>query len=257
MAYSVLATSRTPALILYLLDVSGSMGQPLAGKRRIDVVLEALGAALRQMVYRSTKGTRVAPRYRVGMIAYSDHVYDLLNGITTVDQVARLGVPQLSTMQRTDTAKAFAYVENLLAHELPNMRECPAPLICHMTDGQYSEGDPEPIVRRIMQMSVPDGPVLVENIFISDQILANSTNDPHSWPGILPSTALVDQYAQKLRSISSTLPDGYHRLMQEAGYKLAQGALMMLPGENSELVKMGFVMSTATPTASAAAVNEE
>jgi hypothetical protein len=249
MAYDTQATSSTPALVIYVLDVSVSMGQPLGHRRRVDVIMDALGAALRQMVFRSTKGARVSPRYRLAIFAYSDHVYDLLDGIKTVDHVASLGVPELSPMRVTDTARAFSQVEKLLKHELPTLRDCPAPLVCHMTDGEFTGDDPEPIVRRIMGMSVPDGHVLVENIFISDKILPAPISSPYQWPGILPTTELADNYARKLQSISSPLPESYRLTMRDAGYQMAQGALMLLPGMNPELVEMGFVMSAATPAA--------
>jgi len=247
MPYEVLATSKTPALIIYLLDVSASMSQPLGDRRRIDVVGDALQAALRTMVFRSTKGSRLSPRYRIAMIAYSDHVYDLLDGIKSVDQVARLGVPELSPMRTTETAKAFAQAEKLLQADLPNLQNCPAPLVCHMTDGENTGDDPEPIVRRIMQMSVPDGHVLVENIFISDKILPKPVTDPRKWSGILPDTKLTNDYARKLRAMSSPVPGSYRQMMLEMGYNLDPKALMLLPGMNPELVAMGFQMSAATP----------
>jgi hypothetical protein len=247
MGYDTQATSSTPALVIYVLDVSVSMGQPLGSARRVDVVVEALGAALRQMVFRSTKGARVSPRYRLAILAYSDHVYDLLDGIKTVDQVASLGIPELSPMRTTDSARAFAQVEKLLQKELPLIQHCPAPLVCHMTDGEYTGADPEPIVRRIMGMAVPDGDVLVENIFISDRVLPTPVTNPQQWPGILPGTELYESYAQKLQSISSVLPESYRLTMRDAGYQLAPGALMLMPGMNPELVEMGFVMSAATP----------
>lgn len=247
MPYEILATSKTPALIIYLLDVSGSMSEKLGSKRRIDVVMDALGAMLRQMVFRSTKGSRVAPRYRIALYAYSDHVYDLLGGIKSVDHVAQLGVPELTTMRSTDTARGFAEVEKLLQRELPSLRSCPAPLVCHMTDGEYTGADPEPIVRRIMNLSVPDGNVLVENIFISDNLLAERVNDPRQWPGVTPKTKLRNEYAQKLRAMSSSLPESYRAVMRESGYNLAPDAVMMIPGMTPELVQMGFVMSMATP----------
>ncbi len=111
MSYEIEATSKTPALIIYLLDVSASMSQPLGEQRRIDVVRDALKAALEKMVFRSTKGTRLLPRYRIALLAYSDHVYDLLDGIKSIKQVTPMGVPELSPMRTTDTAKAFAQAE--------------------------------------------------------------------------------------------------------------------------------------------------
>jgi hypothetical protein len=242
-----MATSRTPALVIYLLDVSASMGQPMGDKRRIDVVVDALTTALRSMVFRSTKGGRLSPRYRVAMFAYSDHVYDLLDGIKTVDQVAHLGVPELSPMRTTDTAKAFAQAEKLLQEDLPSLRSSPAPLVCHMTDGEYTGADPEPIARRIMQMNVPDGNILVENIYMSSNILPQSVGDPTEWTGIEPKTKLTNDYAKKLLAMSSPLPESYRAMLLENGYRLADNALMLLPGDSSELVALGFQMAAATP----------
>jgi hypothetical protein len=247
MPYEILATSRTPALIIYLLDVSASMSQPLGKKRRIDVVVDALTAALRQMVFRSTKGGLLSPRYRLALLAYSDHVYDIYGGIKSVDHAARLGIPELSPMRTTDSARAFEQAEKLLRAELPNLLSCPAPVVCHMTDGEYTGADPQPIAKRIMQMSVRDGDVLVENIFISDKILPHDVSDPHQWPGIVPDTKLKNEYANKLRTMSSPVPDSYRAMMLENNYHLAPGAVMMLPGMSPELVAMGFQMSAATP----------
>ncbi len=247
MPYSVLATTRTPSLIIYLLDVSASMTQPLGEKQRIDVVLDALTAALRQMVFRSTRGARLSPRYRIAMLAYSDHVYDLLGGVKTIAEVAHMGVPELSPLRTTDTANGFLQVEKMLEAELPNLQDGPAPLVCHMTDGEYTAADPEPIVKRIMAMSVPDGNVLVENIFISDRVLLEPVKDAGKWSGILPDTPLASDYALKLRGMSSPIPESYREMMQESNYSLNPGALMLLPGMTSELVAMGFQMSAATP----------
>ena len=249
MPYEILATSKTPAMIIYVLDVSTSMTHALGDSRRIDVVSEALYAAVQQMVFRSTKGVRVSPRYKLAMYAYSDHVYDLLDGVKTVDYVARLGIPELITMRSTDTARAFLQVEKLLQRELPYMDNCPAPLVCHMTDGEFTGNDPAPIVERIMEMKTSDGNVLVENIFISDTILTEKINNPRQWTGVTVDTEFTNDYAISLQEISSPIPEGYRMMMKEAGYNIAEGAVMMLPGMTKELVEMGFVMSTATPVA--------
>ena len=249
MPYEILATSRTPALIIYVLDVSTSMTHLLGDRRRIDIVTETLYAAIQQMVFRSTKGARVSPRYRIAMYAYSDHVYDLLDGVKTVDYIASLGIPDLTTMRSTDTARAFRQVEKMLVRELASCNDCPAPLVCHMTDGEYTGEDPEPVIRNIMQMHTPDGNILVENIFISDTILDEKIPDPRKWLGINPSTVLKNEYAAKLRNMSSPLPESYRLMMREAGYLIGSDSMMMLPGMTKELVEMGFAMSAATPVA--------
>src|SRR5688500_14264687 len=125
--YTTLATSKTPALIIYLLDISGSMTKPMGGSSRIDVVTNALQKVATKMVMRSTKGQLVSPRYRIAMLAYSSQVIDLLRGIKTIDEVAKLGVPRLTALDSTDTAAAFLEAEKLLSVEIPKMQDHPAP----------------------------------------------------------------------------------------------------------------------------------
>ncbi len=248
MPYTVPATSKTPALVIYLLDVSGSMGEDLGGKPKIEVISDALHQVAVRMVQRSTKGTTVAPRYRVAMYAYSSQVTDLLGGIKTVAELAQMGVPRLQPMDATDTAAAFREAERLLKTELGNLNDCPAPLVCHMTDGEYNQGgDPEPIARRIMQMAVPDGNVLVENIFVTDKALTQAITDPKGWTGINEETPLASPYAETLMRLSSPIPNTYASVMAEMGYKLAPGARMLFPGNTPEIVELGFAMSGATP----------
>lgn len=246
--YAAKATVSQPALVIYLLDTSGSMALMSGHKRRVDMASDALHAALRQMVFRSTKGSRISARYRVAVITYSDEVTDLFGGVRSIDDVMVTGsMPALSLHRFTDTAKAFLYAEKLLKAELPRLQDCPAPLVCHMTDGVYTGEDPEPIAQRIMSMTVKDGPVLVENIFLSDDVLERHIEQPKRWAGIRPDTPLLDEYGRKLRRMSSAMPESYREMMRDAGYSLASGAVLMFPGTHPELVSLGFQMSAATP----------
>ena len=250
MEHQLKATSSTPALTIFLIDVSGSMSLPLGEKQRIDIVGDALKSIFMRLVALSTKGKQISPRYHLALYAYTNEVYDLLGGIKTIGEVARLGKPKLVPQVNTDTAKGFAKVEELLHNVLPTYAQCPAPVVCHLTDGEYTEADPEPVVRRIMQFKVPDGPVLVENIFISDTILAEPIADVHRWAGINGQTELGSDYARKLRAMSSPLPETYRVVMREWGYPIEPGAHMLLPGNSQELVAMGFAMSTISREAS-------
>jgi hypothetical protein len=113
MPYEAAATAQTPALIIYLLDVSGSMGSPMGnGSTRIDVLHDSLRAAAKQMVGRSTKGNFVSPRYRVGTYAYSASVHDIMGGIMTIDALARVGIPKkIEPMDMTNTAEGFRLIK--------------------------------------------------------------------------------------------------------------------------------------------------
>lgn len=247
MNYSKLATSQTPAFIIYLIDVSASMQKMLGDKRRIEVVMDALASVFEQMIFRSTKGMRLSPRYKVALYAYSDKVYDVFEGIKDIDQVAQKGLPELSVINTTETAKAFKQVLKLLEKELPRLRELPAPLVCHLTDGEYTGEDPEPIVKQIMEMSVDDGNVLVENIFISDEFLQEPIRDVKQWRGIKANTTLRTTYANKLKSMSSALPESYWSIINEMGFSIDRDSILLFPGYSIELMELGFQMSAATP----------
>jgi uncharacterized protein YegL len=249
MSYTIPATAKSKALIILLIDKSGSMQDPLPlgemTTSRLDVLMAGYARLVKELVTRSTKGQVISPRYRMACFAYDEAVVDVLRGITSVNEIPRRHLA-LQAGGGTDTAKAFEAAKALLERELPGMHDCPAPLVFHMTDGEYTGADPEPIAREIMAMRVPDGHVLVENIFISDTIVPTPIADPRNWPGILPDTTLTNEYAQKLRAMSSPLPDTYRQLMAQKGYQLTSGALMMLPGMSPELVSLGFQIAGGT-----------
>lgn len=253
MMYTKAATTPTPVTVIYLLDVSSSMHATMPnGKRRIDAVYDALDGTIQEMVSRSTKGMHIASRYRVAMLAYSTRVQDLLGGVVPIDVLIQdhQGLPTFPVDGgSTDTAAAFSAAERILQQELPQMGNCPAPLVVHMTDGMYNGDDPTPIAARIMQMGNEDGKVLIENIFISDGILKQPVTPEavFQWAGVHPND-LHDGYAHTLLNISSPLPDSYATNLQAREYSIQAGVPMMLPAENEALVKLAFTMSGATDT---------
>jgi uncharacterized protein YegL len=249
MPYTAVATSTTPVLIIYLLDISGSMSQPLGDKKRVEIVSDALQEIALEMVARSTKGELVSPRYRLAIYAYESVVHDVLGGVKTIDQFVREGIPEFAPRGGTNTAAAFLEAEKLLKQELPYMEGHPAPLICHMTDGEYQGDDPTPIVQRVMNMGTTDGNVLVENIFISDKLLKAPIPALDQWTGIQNPDELANDYARTLLRISSPIPESYLGEMQEFGYALRPNAPMLFPGQSKDLIRMAFTMSGATPVA--------
>jgi hypothetical protein len=250
--YSVLATSQTPALVIYLLDISASMDKRLGDQTRLQTALDALRAALYSMVFRSTKGALIQPRYRVAIYAYSSGVYDVLGGVQTIDKAANILDEKLATIESqgsTNTAKAFAIAAQILGQELPRMQNNPAPLICHLTDDRFTGPDPEPIVKAIMGMQNRDGKVLIENIYISDKLTSGQSDNVLTWQGIHDQTKLRDSYAQKLRAMSSPLPESYRTFMaSDMQASIKPGARMLFPGNTPEFIRFGFQMSALTGT---------
>jgi hypothetical protein len=215
----------------------------------MDYVNRAMAGALQRMIQRSTRGELISPRYKIAMAAYSDSVFDLLGGIEAIDGVAARGTPRLSPTNSTNTYAAFEWARDLLRRELPTLYGKPAPMVCHLTDGQYTTADPEPLAHEIMQMSNDDGNVLVENIYIGPDLTKQPVHSIERWSGVIQESDLKSPYAQKLFRMSSPLPASYAAMIGEEGYGLEAGSRMLIPGSNSELIELAFAMSGATPTA--------
>lgn len=248
MSYSLVATGSTPALVIYLLDMSASMANADNQISRIEAVNDALYKTILRMLQRSKKGSVFSPRYRVAILAYNDRVFDLLDGIQSISKFLELGIPQLVPRGKTNTGLAFTYVEELLRSELINLQNCPVPVICHMTDGEYTDEDPEPIAQQIMQIAVPDGNILVENIFVDESILVEPVGDIYHWKGVTDENQLATPYAKKLFRMSSIIPPSYRDVLVAMGYEVfSSNARMMIPASDHELMSFGFVMSGATP----------
>ncbi|WP_394613594.1 VWA domain-containing protein [Lentzea sp. JNUCC 0626] len=248
MPYEVAATSTAPALIIYLLDKSSSMNAEVNGVRKIHLVSATLTQVVREMVIRSMKGPVPAPRYRIAIYAYNGQVQDVLGGPRAITDVVERGVPVLEPSGLTNTAKAFAAAEQLIIGERAALRDCPAPLVCHLTDGQYNGDDPLPVVERIKQMAFPDGPVLVENVFFDADALHRPVTDPYEWPGVVSEDDLSGDTAKQLFSMSSPIPASYLNLFSDKGYSLRPDARLMFPGDTPEMIEAAFTMSGMTPT---------
>src|SRR5215475_2337879 len=163
MPHETVATQATPALVIYLLDMSVSMNDAVdeeneaTSESKCELVTRTLTRAIREMVRRSTRGTQPLSRYKVAAFAYNGDVHDVFGGARPITEIIQIGVPVMKAAGTTDTAKAF----------------------------EYADASPLPIAERIRQLTFPDGPVLIENIFFDSGALAKPVTDPYAWPGIL------------------------------------------------------------------------
>lgn len=256
--YKNLANSTHPATLLYLVDISRSMEAKMPeGKSRMDVAKDAIQTAYTTMIQRSLRHGTIHSRYRVGMIAYTNELYDVygkLGSIIGVDKLKEEGVPPLKPQKQTDMAKAFRYAIRLLQEDIAKwpdvwLQECPPPMVLNITDCEINEGadDPEPFARELQNLSVPDGNVLVSNIFITEQIVVPDKDNIKQWRGYRFNESTGDPFGDKLLAMSSPLPQEYAQIMlEQAGLTIQTGAAMMFPGISKEFIKTGFAMSMAT-----------
>lgn len=246
MLYTQPATSLTPALIIYLIDASHSMNDLCGSMTKIDLVNRALRDVIKDMVRRSMRDGIVQRRYKVAILAYSSEVVDVLGGIRDLPDLVREGTPILSAGGETDTTAGFAAVETLLQENIARFQSYPAPLVCHLTDALFTESDPSSLIKRIQTMTVNDGPVLIENVYVADKMLRASVPDWHTWGGVTKPGQLTNEYARLLFHLSSPLPETYRQNINNYGYHLQSGATLFFPGAHTDLVRLAFAVSSAT-----------
>ena len=245
--YTMLATSGRPALILLLIDVGYHMQKYIDDIPSIEIVNNALAALLQAMIFQSISGSRILPRYHVGCYTYGSSVRDLYGGILSIDRIASIGMPNLYPTDETgDTFEAFFYIENVLKAEINRYHNCPAPLVCHISAGEYPCKNPESVANRIKGMSVNDGEVLIENILIDTESVLIPTNRTRQWAGIRDENELAKSYARQLFRMSSIIPESYRERLVEAGYNLSPNAKMLYPGTQVEMIELGFVTPVST-----------
>jgi uncharacterized protein YegL len=244
--YSQPATTLTPALVIYVIDASDSMNDPCEHATRIEMVNQALRAAVKDLVRRSMRDGVVQRRYRLAIFAYSTLVIDVLGGIRDLPELLRSGVPELSAGGVTDTAQAFDAVGKLLEAHLTEYQHSPAPLVCHLTDGVFTTSDPSSAILKIQRMRVSDGPVLVENVYFADHMLRRPPANWQEWGGVLRATDLADDYARYLYGLSSLMPETYRQNINNYGYHLQPGTALFFPGMHSDLIRLAFAISSAT-----------
>ena len=244
--YTQPASAVTPALIIYLIDASNSMNDAEGGQTRIQMVQAALVAAFKDMARRSMRDGVIQRRYKIALLAYNDRVTDMLGGIRDLPDALSDGIPAIQTGGITDMAAGFEAVEQLLTTHLVEYEECPAPLICHLTDGLFTTKDPTPIVKRIAAMHVRDGAVLMENIYMAQDMLRHPPKSWQEWHGVQRAGDLNDDYARFLFRLSSPIPESYRENLNNYDYQLQPGAVLFFPGAHSELMRLAFAISTAT-----------
>lgn len=240
------ATGLSPALVIYLIDASASMNEPCGNSTKIAIVNNALRGVIRAMVRRSMRDGTLQARYKMVILGYSTKVVDILGGIRTLTDLMNSGLPELSAGGVTDTAAGFEAVERVLLAHIAEYRRGPAPLVCHLTDAGFTTVDPSPIIRRIQAMQVEDGPVLVENIYVADNMFRKPVQNWKEWEGVLRDKDLTDDYARFLFHLSSLLPETYRQNINNYGYQIQKGTRMFFPGFHSDLVQLAFAISAAT-----------
>jgi len=237
-AYEKRLDRRNPGCIMFLVDQSGSMDEPIAGEPRpkSQVVAEALNELLYNLVLRCVKGESESPRhyYDIGMIGYGANVgpvfggalsgRDLVSIVDVADHPLEVveretvslqgGGGDAATVPRrqkfpvwirptagglTPMCAAMDRAGGVMASWVQAHPGSFPPIVFNISDGNATDGDPRVWARRLMSLGTQDGNVLLFNLNVS-ALPAQTLYFPHD-----PSY-LDNDYARLLFDMSSVLP---------------------------------------------------
>lgn len=248
--YGAEISRSNPACIVFLVDRSGSMDEPIAGgtgQTKKQVVADAINRILYDTVLLCSKEQGIFPYFDIGIWTYGGNaeVQPALR-----DQIVSISnLPELS--MRVDTRKrkvpdgagriieeemrfpiwlepiaagntpmntAFRAIGGPLRDWVQRHPQSFPPIVLNLTDGAYTDGSPMQAVQELKQLRTSDGAVLVFNCHItaSGQPGPAFPNDRQA--------ASMQGLAKELYEISSVLPDPMCRLAQAKGYTATTGS---------------------------------
>lgn len=245
MAYSGEISRATPSAFIFIIDQSGSMDEKMEhGDTKAHFVADVLNKTLYQLIIRCTRAEGVRDYFDVGVLAYggkgvgpgfggslgggvlhplsaigasplrieerSKRVPDGAGGLVEqsvkfpiwFDPLSSGGTPMCEALRKA----AEIMVDWCNAHP----KSYP-PTVIHVTDGQSTDGDPEPIADSLKLISTDDGQSLLFNLHI-DALGAAPVIFPFADAG------LPDEYARKMFRMSSAFPPHLVSVAKQKGY---------------------------------------
>jgi hypothetical protein len=277
--YSAQITRANPALIVLLVDQSGSMADPFSGEnavRKADYVADVVNHTLHDLVIRCTKTEEVRNYYHISVIGYGRHVGPVFGGplgnyrIAPIAEVAEYPLRVETRFKSvpdgmggfiempvrlpmwilrvadggTPMCRALREVMGIIQ---PWVAEHPAsfpPTVLHLTDGESSDGDPVDIGKEILSLGTEDGPTLLFNCHISSR-RATKVEYPAD-PSVLP-----DGFSRALYDISSPLPSSFLAAAAQLGVNAEEGSRGFVfnadPSSVVQFYEIGTSLTGMTP----------
>jgi hypothetical protein len=235
MTYSSQITRNKPTAILFVIDQSASMLDPMAssGVQKAQFVADVLNKTLYNLVVACTKQDGVRNYFEVGVIGYGGTSignafsgplsHTTLNSLSAIygaplrveDRYKKVpdgagGLVEVSTKfpvwyeahgnGNTPMCQALRRAAEVIAPWCDANMDSFPPTVIHVTDGESTDSeDPLELARNFRELGTSDGKVLLMNLHVSSAPSAAMTF-PSSEVG------LVNDFARRLFNMSSTLP---------------------------------------------------
>jgi hypothetical protein len=250
--YSTRVDRERPACLVFLLDQSDSMRDPLAGsdRSRHQALADILNGLLYEVVLRCVKSPQEGPRpyFAVAVVGYQtdrqgqpivgsalQSPLDEHDVVWTPDLAAHpLRIDQRPAPSGQGTVTAPVWIEPRAGGGTPMCKafdragliarswvdaypDSFPPIVINVTDGDSTDGDPAPWAERVKALRSNDGSVLVFNLALSSE---------GAEPILFPNAAdrLPDEYTRGLFAMSSELPPFMLESARAQGFDVQPGA---------------------------------
>ncbi len=258
MPYSADISRNNPGCFLFLIDQSGSMagalgGQP--GQRKMDGAADAVNRILDAISQRCSQGMDVRDYFHIGLITYGtdgggrSELRSVLPGTSLeqpflkVSEVVDVAEVEERQVKEPDGAGGVVEVDRkfpvwLRAEAGYGTPMCEAltaaskaiedwtaqnpdsypPMVISVTDGDATDGNPEPVAQGIKALKTNDGNTLVYNAHLSE-MSAVPVQYPADEDDLPP-----DEYAVRMFRMSSEFPEPVRALAAELGLPVTEGS---------------------------------
>jgi hypothetical protein len=252
MGYTAEINRANPTCLLFLIDQSGSMGEPFGGESRrskAEEVTDAINRLLKNLVIKCTKKDGIRDYFHVGVIGYGIRVASALGGtlagreLTPISTVAvkplrleervekvrdRSGALVEKSVRfavwceptahgKTPMCEALTRAHNVVGEFVARYPHGFPPIVLNLTDGLATDGNPEPLAQNLWRLATTDGTALLFNAHLS--VRAHQTVEFPDNEAMLP-----DDYGRRLFRMSSPLPPIFQASVRAEGMNIAPGA---------------------------------
>jgi len=272
MAYTAEISRDNPALVIFLIDQSRSMGERLGNgedhRTKAQCVADALNRLLQNLAIKATKADGVRDYFWVSAIGYGHPVGSIFSNFPSVDpvQISRIADSPLRLEQRTivsvdgetprvirlpvwiepksygwtNMCAALQLAEDIISAWAKQHSRAFPPLIFNLSDGGATDGDPAIVASRIMSTATEDGSPVIFNMHISSRS-AQSIKFPVTLDG------LPERHAERLFRASSILPEPLLAALKSSGEVVSAGSRAMV--YNADLASVISLLNIGTSIA--------
>lgn len=280
MPYSQSIDREHRTCLLFLIDQSDSMADPIAGepgRSKADRLADAVNRVINEVIGLCTKDTSGVPRnyFDVSVIGYGAWVGPALGGplagrdlvpiLDVYNNPARIeerrrqvddGAGGLVTEtirfpvwfgpvanNGTPMCQAMDRAQSVLEPWTRTHPNSFPPMVINITDGEVSDGDPRSSGEALRALATNDGQLLLYNVHLSSH---------PGLPLLYPESeyGLPDDYARQLFEMSSTLPPLFQQEASREGYRIGpQARGFVFNADIVEVIKLLNIGTRALPLA--------